>query len=174
MMHVIGRARGGYRMGFMNRRRLMGAAAGLTVAAAAFGATEVSAGPEATGYVSTRDCAEHQAFVEGDDGAVAARLPKRYTAVRDPGSGHPVVFVRALRCADIAGFGQSGPATVASYGIVVESPDGSGCASGAPAAGSAKGDVPPVCNWYTLAWLADQQRIVDWLRRGSPDFPAFE
>src|SRR4051794_17845509 len=155
----------------LRARRAMWAIA--VVAAATFGATAVVAQPTSTGFVSAGDCAEHQAFVQGDDAAVAARLPKRYTALRDPSSGHPVLFVRALRCADVAGDGQSGPATVASYGIVVESPDGSGCASGAPGAGSAKGDVPPVCNWYVLAWLADRPQIVDWLRRGTQAFPAF-
>jgi hypothetical protein len=64
------------------------------------------------------------------------------------------------------------PATMASFGIVIESPDGRGCASGAPAVGSVKGDVPPLCNWYTLRWMADDPRAVDWLRAGTPGFPA--
>ena len=38
--------------------------------------------------------------------------------------------------------------------------------------GSVKGDVPPVCNWYTLFWLTNDRRVVDWLRDGTPDFPA--
>src|SRR3954452_16031500 len=139
------------RMGLTKRTRAACALA--TLGAVALGATTVTAQPAPTGVIATSDCAEHQAFIEGDDRAVAARLPKRYTALRDPGTGHPVLFVRALRCADVAGAGQSGPATMASYGIVVESPDGSGCASSAPGAGSAKGDLPPVCNWYVLAWL---------------------
>src|SRR3954471_11313545 len=145
------------------------------VAAAVLGAGGAGAAPPApTGYVTTGDCAEHQAFVQGDAGAVAARLPRRYTAELDPSSGAPLVFVRALRCSDLDADGQSGPATVASYGVVVESPDGSGCASSAPGVGSAKGDFPPLCNWYTLAWLADRPRVVDWLRRGTEAFPAFQ
>jgi hypothetical protein len=59
---------------------------------------------------------------------------------------------------------------MASYGVVVESPDGRGCASGAPF-GGVKGDFPPICNWYTLAWLADEPRVADWLREGTA-FPA--
>src|SRR3954449_6543990 len=74
-----------------------------------------AAPPAPTGYVTTGDCAEHQAFVQGDAGAVAARLPKRYTAELDPASGAPLVFFRALRCSDLDADGQSGPATVASY-----------------------------------------------------------
>jgi hypothetical protein len=61
---------------------------------------------------------------------------------------------------------------MASFGVVVESPDGRGCASGAPGAGGTKGDVPPVCNWYTLFWLANDKRVVDWLRANTPGFPA--
>jgi hypothetical protein len=56
--------------------------------------------------------------------------------------------------------------------VTVESPDGRGCASGAPAAGGVKGDVPPVCNWYTLFWLSTDRRVVDWLRARTPGFPA--
>src|SRR4051812_9548524 len=109
-------------MGWANRTRRGRRAAGAlaVMAGAALGAGVVSAQTAPTGYVATSDCAEHQAFVEGDDAAVAARLPKRYTALRDPGSGHPIVFVRALRCADVAGDGESGPVTMASYGIVLE------------------------------------------------------
>src|SRR3954452_3365365 len=171
-MTVVIVAGRGTHMGLTKRTRAACALAAL--GAAAFGATTVTAQPAPTGFVATSDCAEHQAFVEGDDGAVAARLPKRYTALRDPGTGHPLIFVRALRCADVAGDGRNGPVKMASYGIVLESPDGSGCASGAPAAGQAKGDVPPVCNWYVLAWLADSPRIADWLRRGTRTFPAFD
>jgi hypothetical protein len=61
---------------------------------------------------------------------------------------------------------------MASFGAVVESPDGKGCASGAPGVGSVTGELPPLCNWYTLFWLADQRRIVEWLHNGTPGFPA--
>jgi hypothetical protein len=61
---------------------------------------------------------------------------------------------------------------VASYGVVVESPDGRGCGSALPVVGPVKGDVPPICNWYTLAWLATDRRVVRWLRHGTPGYPA--
>jgi hypothetical protein len=32
--------------------------------------------------------------------------------------------------------------------------------------------VPPACNWYTLFWLANDKRVVRWLRDGTPGFPA--
>src|SRR3954447_25981092 len=140
------------RMGLTKRMR---AACALAAAGAvALGATTVTAQPAPTGFIATSDCAEHQAFIEGDDGAVAARLPKRYTALRDPGTGHPVLFVRALRCADVAGDGERGRVPMGSYGRVLGSPAGGGGASGAPAAGQGKGGVPPVCNWYVLACLS--------------------
>src|ERR687886_46065 len=68
------------------------------VAAAAAAPLVAAAGPSATGYVATRNCQEHQAFLQGDAPAVAARLPRRYKALVDPGTGSPVLFVRALRC----------------------------------------------------------------------------
>jgi hypothetical protein len=134
---------------------------GLTPAGAA-------AAPPAAGT----GCQEQQAFVEGDPDAVDASLPDGYAPVRSPASGRPIVFARGLRCADIALGATSGPATFASYGVVVESPDGRGCGSAAPGAGGVKGDVPPVCNWYVLAWLASDRRTVDWLRSGTPGFRA--
>jgi hypothetical protein len=126
----------------------------------------------APGFVAARECQEHQAFVAGDAAAVAARLPARYTPVSDVVSGRPLLFARAIRCDARAVGAQTAPVTMASFGIVVESPDGRGCASGAPVLGAVKGDVPPVCNWYTLFWLADDARVVDWLRADTPEFPA--
>jgi hypothetical protein len=130
------------------------------------------AGARAPSFAATAGCQEHQAFVDGDEAAVAARLPKRYTPVRDPLSGRPLLFVRALRCRGVTLDGRTAPATMASFGVVVQSPDGKGCASSAPVLGTVKGDVPPACNWYTLFWLADDRRVVDWLRDGTPGFPA--
>src|SRR4051794_8139032 len=151
-------------------RRVVGFAAGLAAALVAGGVAPTSA-PGAS-YIATSGCLEHQAFVDGDDAAVAARLPKRYTPVRDGSSARPLLFVRALRCQAVTLNGRTGPATMASFGVVIDSPDGRGCASGAPVIGSVRGDVPPVCNWYTLFWLANDRRIVDWLRDGTPGFPA--
>jgi hypothetical protein len=123
-------------------------------------------------FATTTECQEHQAFVDGDAAAVAGRLPHRYNAVEDPTNGRPVLFVRGIRCPLLTIDGRSGPVTMASFGIVINSPDGGGCASGAPVVGTVKGDFPPACNWYVLLWLANDRRVVDWLRAGTPDFPA--
>jgi hypothetical protein len=125
----------------------------------------------AASFITADGCPHHQAFVEGDEAAVAAALPDAYTPVRAP-SGRPLLFVRAIRCDAIGVENRSAPGTMASFGVVVESPDGLGCASAAPGAGALKGDVPPVCNWYLLSWLADDARVVRWLREGTPGFPA--
>jgi hypothetical protein len=125
-------------------------------------------------FIVTQACQEHQAFVDGDAGAVATKLPHAYTPVTDGPSGPPLLFVRALKCQKVTLDGQTGPATMASFGVVVNSPDGRGCASGAPGAGGTKGDEPPVCNWYTLFWLSTDRRIVDWLHKTTPGFPAYE
>jgi hypothetical protein len=146
----------------------------LFVSAVAVALSVSGAAPAATGsaqFMVAQGCQEHQAFVEGDEAAVTARLPKRYTALRDPATGKPVVFARAMHCEKLRLAGRTAPATVASFGVVIESPDGRGCGSGAPT-GSVKGDNPPFCNWYVLFWVANDRRVVDFLRHGTPGYPA--
>src|SRR5438067_800161 len=110
-------------------------------------ATPVSAAtshPSAPAFMVTRDCQEEQAFVDGDASAVARQLPHRYSAVRDPFSDAPVLFFRGERCGAVTVDGATAPATMASFGVLIQTPDGTGCASAAPAVGSNRGDVPPV------------------------------
>src|SRR5204863_9350686 len=68
--------------------------------------------------------------------------------------------------------GSTGPVTMGSFGIVIQSPDGRGCSSGVPVTGSVVGEVPPACNWFPLFWLANDRGMVDWLRAGTPSLPA--
>jgi hypothetical protein len=126
-----------------------------------------SAAPPAAG----KDCQEQQAFVDGDPEFVAKHLPAGYTAMRNPASGRPLVFARGLRCRELTLEGRTAPMVFASYGVLIDSPDGRGCGSAGPT-GMVKGDSPPVCNWYVLRWLASDRRAVDWLREGTPGFPA--
>ena len=146
--------------------RRMTTTAALTLAAAALLAGPADAAEPAPG----KDCQEQQAFIDGDPAVVAARLPQKYKALTNPSSGRPLVFARGLRCAALTLGGRTAPGVMASYGVLIESPDGTGCGSAGPA-GQVKGDEPPVCNWYVLRWLASDRRVVDWLRRGTPDFP---
>ena len=140
---------------------------GLAIAGAAGGAAPAAG--DTPGLITADDCLEHQGFVDGDTAAVAARLPKRYTPVVDPSSGRPLLFVRALRCGAVGPEGRAVPVTMASFGVAIESPDGAGCSS---ALLGSSGDVPQACNWYTLFWLANDKRVVHWLRDGTPGFPA--
>jgi hypothetical protein len=123
--------------------------------------------------MATADCQEQQAFVDGDAAAVRRALPHSYTAVTDPGTGAPVVFVRGLKCASVTVGGRTRPAvTMASFGVTIDSRDGTGCASAAPGGvGSVKGDAPPACNWYTLGWLTTSRAVRRWLLRGAPGYP---
>src|SRR4051812_9356494 len=151
-------------------RRTCQLAVGVWMALAAPFAASASA--ESPSFIATGACREHQAFVDGDATAVAARLPKRYTPLIDPSSGRPVLFVRALDCGAASLGDRTAPVRMASFGIVISSPDGRGCASGAPVVGALYGEAPPVCNWYTLFFLANDRQVVAWLRDGTPDFPA--
>ena len=142
------------------------------LAAAAVLSACAPAAVAAPSYVSAAGCTEQQAFVEGDEAGVAARLPDSYEPVRTS-SGAPLVFARAMRCDMVAAGHERFPAVLANYGVVIESPDGLGCLSAAPVAGPVQGEALPICNWYTLAWLADDRRAVDWLKHRTPGFPAF-
>jgi hypothetical protein len=141
------------------------------IAAGVIGGGAAPAGAQTPSFMEGANCDEHQAFVEGDGEAVAARLPRGYTPLRSA-SGAPLVFARALRCGDSRIDGRGGPSLLASYGVVIESPDGRGCVSSAPAFGTLKGDALPICNWYTMAWLSGERRVLDWLRAGTPGVPA--
>jgi hypothetical protein len=141
---------------------------GSIVAAVALSAPAIAG---AAPHAAAVDCQEQQAFVDGDPEFVAARLPEGYTALRNPASGRPLVFARGLRCAQQTLAGRTAPSVMASYGVLIESPDGRGCGSAGPT-GSVKGDSPPVCNWYVLRWLASDRHVVEWLRDGTPGFPA--
>jgi hypothetical protein len=121
--------------------------------------------------VTAVDCEEHEAWVDGDPTTVAKALPPGYTALTD-GNGAPIVFARAEHCASLTAAGHTRPVTLADWGVVVNTPDGGGCASGVPQVGTRKGDVPPICNWYTLALASDDKQLVDWLRQGTPSIPA--
>jgi hypothetical protein len=131
-----------------------------------------SASADTTPFILADHCVEHQAFLDGDPAAVAADLPRTYTPEQDPQTGRPLLFARAERC-DVTIGDSTAPATLASFGIVIRSPDGTGCASAAPGVGQGHGDAIPYCNWYPLFWVANDRRVVDWLHADTPDFSAF-
>jgi hypothetical protein len=154
-------------------RRLLAAAAVLALVAAPAASARQDAGPASATPppVTGTGCEEHEAWVDGDSTAVAAVLPKGFTPVQD-GNGDPIVFARAEHCGSFISGGHSQPVTIADWGVVVNSPDGTGCATGLPTVGTTKGDLPPICNWYTLGLVTDDRQIVSWLRQGTPSIPA--
>jgi hypothetical protein len=125
----------------------------------------------APSFITSGACEEHQAIIPGDEDAVASRLPGGYSAERDQLTGEPLVFARAQHCDALTVDGATAPATIASWGVVVATPDGRGCGSGLPVVGPMKGDVPPACNWYTLGFATDSAALAAWLAR-SPGFAA--
>jgi hypothetical protein len=156
----------------MMRRHAIAAVVAVTAGAALAGpAAAVRSAGRPAGFMVTRDCQEQQAFVDGSAPAVARALPRRYAAVTDPATGAPVLFARGLDCAAVTIAGRTAPAVIASFGVTVQSPDGTGCASAVPVTGSHRGDVPPACNWYTLHWLTTSRTVAGWLRAAAPGFP---
>src|SRR5947208_1426742 len=61
-------------------------------------ASATSEPPVLASFIRADDCAEHQAFFDGDHAAVATRLPASYTASTDPATGKPLLFARAEHC----------------------------------------------------------------------------
>ena len=129
--------------------------------AAAFALAVAPAQAAQPTVMSTQSCDEHEAVVDGDPAAVAARLPAGFTPVTDL-DGSPLIVAHAIRCDRVELGEHAGPATFANIGILVQSPDGVGCASGAPVIGQIKGDIPPACNWYSLAWWSDDRCVARW------------
>src|SRR3954467_544164 len=111
----------------MRRTLMVGVVVGLMSAAG---------GASAAVPVTGTGCGEHEAWADGDAAAVAQRLPAGYTAATDGGTGAPLIFARAQHCADGLILGD--------YGIVIDSPDGYGCASGLPGVGPDVGNLPPM------------------------------
>lgn len=140
--------------------------AGVAATAAVGGSSEALAADS----VTANGCPHHQAFVEGDDAAVAEWLPDQYEPVRTA-SGAPLLFVRAIRCDELGLGEQTGPGIISTYGVVIESPDELGCASASPF-GPMNGENPPICNWYVLGWLSDNRAVIKWVRDGTRDVPA--
>jgi hypothetical protein len=95
------------------------------------GQTPAAASSTAAPFILANDCVEHQAFLDGESAAVRAHLPGQYTALQDAQTGRPLLFARAEQC-DVTVGGYTSRATLASFGVVIHSPDGMGCASGAP------------------------------------------
>lgn len=120
--------------------------------------------------VTALDCEEHEAWVDGDAAQVAKVLPPGYTWQSDA-NGAPLVFARAEHCAALTVGGHTRPVTNADWGVVVQSPDGTGCGSGTPTVGPRAGEAPPLCNWWTLGFSSDDKQFVDWLREGTPTLP---
>ena len=154
----------------MTTQRRCGCGSAAAVALCCLTVAAVPAHARDRDAVGLEDCVERQAFAHGDESAVRARLPERYEPVRDP-AGPPVVFARAIRCRRVAVGPATSTTTLASFGVVIESPDGSGCLSSTPGVGGAKGDVPPACNWYLLFWVTDNRRLVRWLLKDRRHLP---
>src|SRR3954470_24506995 len=100
----------------MNTARCLAAAGAATLISLLAPVAAAQAAPQ---FIATHDCLEHQAFVDGDADAVASRLPHAYTPVTAGPGGPPLLFVRALKCQKVTLDGQSKPATMASFGVVV-------------------------------------------------------
>ena len=112
----------------------------------------------------------------GDEAAIRTRVPARFGLYRDPLSGKPLVNVRVAKCRHLAVNGSAALGTIAVLGVLIESPDGTGCTSRAPVVPvqAVAGNVPPFswCNYFVIFIASDNRHFVEWLRQDTPEFPA--
>ena len=120
-----------------------------------------------------QDCQEVAAFVSAPAERVMRHLPagwdRTFTLQRDA-FGNALLSVLAVRCDRVrVSAGDPGrPTTWSVFSAVVESPDGQDCFT----AGGVPKELVHLCNWYPFFWVADNPLLVDWLRHGTPSFPA--
>ncbi len=111
-----------------------------------------------------------------DEAAVRRRVPPRFGLYRDPLSGKPLLNVRVLRCTRLSVNGTAARMTLAVFSALIESPDGTGCTSRTPVVPlqTVVGGVPPFnwCNYYVIFNVSNNRNWVDWVRDGTPEFPA--
>lgn len=130
--------------------------------------------PTSSGTAVLEGCVERNGQLRGDEAAIRSRVPRRFELYRDPFSGRPLLNVRVIRCRRFAVNGTVAPMTLAHVGVMIESPDGTGCASRMPPVQEVLGNVPPFpwCTYYPIFHASDNLHYVEWLRDGTPEFPA--
>lgn len=117
-------------------------------------------------------CRERMFPGHGVPEEVERRVPDGYRLLLDPATQRPLVRVGVGECEAVTVPGSAPqPLTWALMDVAIEPPDGRGCAARTPVIAEVKPDAIQLCNWYELFWAFDHRAMVDWVRRGSPDFP---
>jgi hypothetical protein len=137
---------------------------------AAPGSPPVSANSSAAPAAVLEDCRERYVFAPGEERRVRERVPAQYELVRDA-FGRPLLYVSAIRCERYSVNDTTQPTTVAAFAAIIESPDGSGCASRWLLLGDVKPDARPYCNLYLFFSAYDNPAVVEWGRSLVPDLP---
>lgn len=125
-------------------------------ALALLGGGEIGRSVDAS-YVRADGCHEIVAFIDVPSEAehvVRARVPSRFELYRTPyGSAQLSIVSRRCNTLGVAG-GEARTTTEARLTAVVAPPPGSEATC-------------PVCNWYLLFWVTDNQEFNAWLKEGA-------
>lgn len=115
-------------------------------------------------------CRERYVIAPGVKDQVRARVPEQFT-LRYNANGQPLLYVTAIHCERYTAHGVTRSTTAAAFGVSIESPDGTMCATPWPVVGIVKPDLAGSCNNYLVFAAYDNPNVVAWARAGTPDAP---
>lgn len=163
---------GGLRHGASVRAAV--AVAALLLACLVAGPATAGAQTTETTVGSVRDCHEIVALVNVPKGPVRERVPAEYTLYEET-PGQATLYLRGSKCAAVDLSGKKVPTYMANFGVVIESPDHSGCMShGARDFGFEwfNGDLVKYCTFYPFTLATDNREFAKWLwAGGTSDYP---
>lgn len=115
-------------------------------------------------------CRERYVIAPGVEEVVRPRVPEQFELRRNS-AGQPLLYITAIRCERYTALGVARETTAAAFGVSIESPDGTMCATPWPVAGTVAPHAAGSCNNYLLFAAYDHPGVVAWARAGTPDAP---
>lgn len=117
-------------------------------------------------------CRERYVIAPGVEEQVRARVPDQFR-LRYNSNGQPLLYITAIHCERYTANGVTQQTTAAAFGVSIESPDGTMCATPWPAVGAAAPYLAGSCNNYLIFAAYDNPTMVAWARAGTPDAPVY-
>lgn len=115
-------------------------------------------------------CRERYVIAPGVKDQVRTRVPEQFT-LRYNSNGQPLLYITAIHCERYTAHGVTRETTAAAFGVSIESPDGTMCATPWPVVGAVKPDLAGSCNNYLVFAAYDNPHVVAWARAGTPGAP---
>lgn len=125
-----------------------------------------------TGPAVLEQCRERYVIAPGLADEVRARVPEQFR-LRYNSNGQPLLYITAIHCERYTANGVTRGTTAAAFGVSIESPDGTMCATPWPVAGAIAPHLAGSCNNYLIFAAYDNPSVVAWARAGTPDAPVY-